>query len=154
MLWRMRERSRTASMPNTRAVPRVGEWNPSSVLMSVDFPAPFGPSRPMALPRSSPVSPSRTTRPPSRTSNRSSAITGSITMLLPPMLWLYDVVPRLVPDQRAESEEIESEQPAVAGHFNAALAAECADRGGPGVGGQLANGIGRPSAELLQDRIQ
>ena len=62
-------------MPKTRAVPREGEWKPSSVLIRVDLPAPLGPSRPMALPRSSPVSPSRTTRPPSRTSNRSRSIT-------------------------------------------------------------------------------
>src|SRR3954452_8754127 len=151
MLWRMRERSRTASMPKTRAVPREGEWNPSSVLLRVDFPAPLGPSRPMALPRSSPVSPSRTTRPPSLTSSRSSAITGWIAPISLP----YEIVARFVPvEERAESKKIEPEQAAVGSDFNAALLAESTDGGGPGVRGQLAQCIGRFAAELLQQRVQ
>src|SRR6266567_6683417 len=175
MLWRIRERSRTASRPKTRAVPREGSWNPSSVLINVDLPAPLGPSRPMALPRSSPLSPSRTTRPPSRTSNRSRSIVGvpnnrsgvptnwswfvgwrswSLGCLFTPMSLPYEVVPRLVPEQRAEGKKIKTEKPAVAFDFNAALPAECTDRGGPGVGRQLADGIGRFAAELLQDRVE
>src|SRR5579863_4541936 len=57
---------------------------------------------------------------------------------LTPMLLLYALVKFLVPgiEQRAESEEIKSEQAAVAGHFDAAVLAEGADRGGPGIGGQ------------------
>src|SRR3974390_1918157 len=131
MLWRMRARSRTASMPKTRAVPREGWWKPRSVLMSVDLPAPLGPSRPIALPRSPPVSESRTTRPPSRTSNRSRSMT--------PMLLLYVLAVELVPriEQCTEGEEIKPEEAAVAGQFDAVLLPEGADRGGPGVGRQL-----------------
>src|SRR3974390_2388352 len=173
MLWRMRARSRTASMPNTRAFPREGVWKPRSVLISVDFPAPLGPSRPMALPRSSPVSESRTTRPPSRTSNRSSSITGSMTGVpndetgvpakrslfvrwgfsslgwLTPISLYYVCCSRLVPriEQGAEGEEIESEEAAVAGDFDPVLLSEGADDGGPCVCGQLADRIRRVAAE-------
>src|SRR3954470_1624555 len=148
--------------------------------MSVDLPAPLGPSRPMAWPRSSPVSPSRTRRPPSRTSNRSSWITGSITGApndetavgavvsffarsrvsslgwFTPMSLPYEIAVRLVPviEQRADCQEIKSEQAAVARHFNAVFLAECADRRGPRVRSQLANGVRRFAAELLQDRIE
>src|SRR5579863_10164155 len=134
-------------MPKTRAVPREGVWNPSRVLIKVDLPAPLGPSRPMALPRSSPVRLSRTTRPPSFTSRRSRSMT--------PMLLPYEFMTGFVPvEQRAEGEKIEPEKAAVAGHFNAALVAVCADRGRPGVGRQLADGVRRLAAELLQQRAQ
>src|SRR5579862_9592551 len=50
----MRDRAspvlRWQSMPRMRARPALGLRNPRSVWISVDLPAPFGPSRPMAFP--------------------------------------------------------------------------------------------------------
>src|SRR5262245_10450066 len=59
-----------------RARPEAAAWNPSSVLMSVDLPAPFGPSRPMGRAWSEPCRESRMVRPPSRTTRFSSSMTG------------------------------------------------------------------------------
>ena len=61
-----------------RAVPEEGLWNPSSVLSSVDLPAPFGPSRPMERPVSEAFNFLRMVRLPKRTSRPSNSITGSI----------------------------------------------------------------------------
>src|SRR5271165_2407217 len=118
-------------MPNTRADPPEGMWKPSSVLMSVDFPAPFGPSSPIALPHSSPVRPSRTIRPPSRTCNPSSSMTL--------MSLHYAGEPCLVPGihDRAQGEEVEAEQPAVARRLNAIVLPPRADHRWSGVGREL-----------------
>src|SRR5579883_1359932 len=67
------------SRPKMRAVPAEGLWNPSKVLSSVDLPAPFGPSRPMARPFSETLRFLRMARLPNRTSSPSSSMTGSIT---------------------------------------------------------------------------
>src|SRR6476620_2212208 len=67
------------SCPRIRAVPEVGLWNPSSVLISVDFPAPFGPSSPIERPVSDAFSLFKIVRLPKRTSSPSSSMTGSIT---------------------------------------------------------------------------
>src|SRR4051812_11938874 len=67
------------SYPRIRAVPAVGLWNPSSVLISVDLPAPFGPSSPIDRPVSDAFSLFRIVRLPKRTSSPSSSMTGSIT---------------------------------------------------------------------------
>ena len=44
-------RRRTGSSPHTVARPAVGTSTPVSILIAVDLPAPFGPSRPTASPR-------------------------------------------------------------------------------------------------------
>ena len=46
-----------ASIPSTRALPLDGEGKPKRVLMSVDLPAPLGPSSPMARLFKTPVRP-------------------------------------------------------------------------------------------------
>src|SRR5580704_19355352 len=69
------------SRPSTRAVPDAGLWKPSRVLMSVDLPAPLGPSSPMDTPVSAALSLLRMTRCPKRTSRPSSSMTGCINNL-------------------------------------------------------------------------
>src|SRR5579871_2029508 len=66
------------SRPRMRAVPEVGLWKPSSVLIRVDLPAPLGPSRPIALPVSEAFRFFRIARCPKRTSRPSSSITDSM----------------------------------------------------------------------------
>src|SRR5881275_506964 len=66
------------SRPSTRTLPSEGVWKPRIVLMSVDFPAPFGPSRPMARPSRTPVRLRRIVLPPSWTSSQSSSIVGAM----------------------------------------------------------------------------
>src|SRR3954462_14641524 len=68
------------SRPKMRAVPEVGLWKPSSVLISVLLPAPFGPSRPMERPVNVALSFLRMVRLPKRTSRPSSSMTGSIPL--------------------------------------------------------------------------
>src|SRR5689334_13036994 len=68
------------SLPKMRAVPAVGLWKPSSVLMSVLLPAPLGPSRPMERPVKVALSFFRMVRLPKRTSKPSSSMTGSILL--------------------------------------------------------------------------
>src|SRR5436190_12656804 len=68
------------SRPKMRAVPECGLWKPSRALISVDLPAPFGPSSPMDLPVSVAVNFFRMARLPKRTSKPSSSITGSIPL--------------------------------------------------------------------------
>src|SRR4249919_2708852 len=68
------------SLPKMRAVPELGLWKPSSVLMSVLLPAPFGPSRPMERPVRVAFSFFRMVRLPKRTSRPSSSMTGSIPL--------------------------------------------------------------------------
>src|ERR1035437_410356 len=50
--WRTLSGSFTMSAPSTRAVPAVGSISVVSIRMSVDFPAPFGPSKANVSPRS------------------------------------------------------------------------------------------------------
>src|SRR5262249_5316281 len=69
------------SSPSTRADPAEGLWNPSRVRISVDFPAPLGPRRPIALPRPAVprrhVIPLRISRLPSTTLRFSSSTTAA-----------------------------------------------------------------------------
>src|SRR5580704_4880865 len=64
------------SDPKTYADPADGRQNPSSVLINVDFPAPFGPSRPIVRPVKEQVRSRSTSRFPSRTERPRSSITG------------------------------------------------------------------------------
>src|SRR5437899_1687393 len=68
------------SRPKIRAVPAVGRWKPSSVLIRVDLPAPFGPSRPIDLPVSLALSFFRMVRLPKRTSSPSNSMTGTMPL--------------------------------------------------------------------------
>src|SRR5580704_13506545 len=68
------------SRPSTRAVPDAGLWKPSRVLMSVDLPAPLGPSSPIEVPVSAALSLLRMTRCPKRTTRPSSSMTGCICL--------------------------------------------------------------------------
>src|SRR5215471_18553020 len=68
------------SRPKMRAVPELGLWKPSSALMSVDLPAPFGPSSPIERPVSFALSFFRMVREPKRTSSASNSITGAIPL--------------------------------------------------------------------------
>src|ERR1700689_729915 len=70
------------SRPSTRAVPDEGLWKPSRVLMSVDLPAPLGPSSPMDTPVSAALSLLRMTRCPKRTSRPSSSMTGCMNSIV------------------------------------------------------------------------
>src|SRR5471032_3038937 len=69
------------SRPKMRAVPEAGLWKPSRVLMRVDLPAPFGPSKPMDRPLRLAFRFLRMARWPKRTSSESNSMTGSITLL-------------------------------------------------------------------------
>src|SRR5438045_5053004 len=69
-------------MPRMRARPPLGRRNPSNVRISVDLPAPLGPSNPIALPvpdapRRQEI-PCRISRRPRRTFRFSSSTTGVV----------------------------------------------------------------------------
>src|ERR1700747_2015104 len=114
--------------------------------MSVDLPAPFGPRRPMALPRNWPVRPSRTVRPPSRTSSPSSSIMH--------MSVGYVLRPRLVPriQDGSEGKKIKPKKTAVGGCLDAIVLSPCTDHSWARVGCELAECVGRFSAELREER--
>src|ERR1035438_9926027 len=109
--------------------------------MSVDFPAPLGPSRPIACPCNDPVSPSSTMRFPSRTS--------SPLRSMMPMSLFYVGVGVLVPgiDQSSKRQQVKSEHTAVACHFDAAFLSPRADRCRSGIHGELTERLRRLSTE-------
>src|SRR3954463_13040657 len=78
---------RRQSTPRIRACPALGRRNPSSVRISVDLPAPLGPSNPTAFPvPETPrrqVIPWRISRRPNVTFRLSSSTTGMVFNSLP-----------------------------------------------------------------------
>src|SRR5271163_4452502 len=116
--------------------------------MSVDFPAPFGPSSPMERPRNSPVRSSSTMRLPSRTSNPLSSMM--------PMSLSYAGAGSPVPgmDQRGKSQKVKSEKLAVTGAFNVIVFPPNANRRGPRIRCHLADGLRCLAAELGKEGSQ
>src|SRR5580698_161000 len=114
--------------------------------MSVDLPAPFGPSRPMALPCNWPVRPSRTVRPPSRTSSPSS----SITLMSVGYVLRRRFVPAI--EDGSEGKKIKAKKTAVGGCLDAIVLSPCTDHCGARVGCQFAECVGCFSAELREER--
>src|SRR5271170_2242227 len=64
------------SVPKTYAEPADGGQNPRSVLIKVDLPAPFGPSKPMVRPVKEQVKSRSTSRFPSRTERPRNSMIG------------------------------------------------------------------------------
>src|SRR4249919_34262 len=54
--------SKIASSPSSTSRPASGRWTPARILTSVDFPAPFSPTRPCSSPGRSATSPSSSAR--------------------------------------------------------------------------------------------
>src|SRR5437899_1032026 len=72
------------SRPKTRAVPAAGAWKPIRVLISVDFPAPLGPSSPMVRAERAHLRSCSMRLPPRSTERPSSSTTGCIVLIESP----------------------------------------------------------------------
>src|SRR5580698_4539941 len=114
--------------------------------MSVDLPAPFGPSRPMALPCNWPVRPSRTVRPPSRTSSPSS----SITLMSVGYVLRRRFVPAI--EDGSEGKKIKAKKTAVSGCLDAIVLSPCTDHCGARVGCKFPKRVSCFSADSREER--
>src|SRR5215831_9979070 len=124
------------SRPKILAVPEDGLWNPRRVLSRVDFPAPLGPSSPIARPVSEAFSFLRMMRFPNRTSSPSSSMTGSITST-------YDFCGTGVPGQLGHrralsltSSRDRSERHGLAEHTGEVAGEQVGERQRLGIGGE------------------